>query len=115
MLRRVEEMRVEEVNALRGGQGSVGIAHILEPKELKGKGRMFARMTLKPGTSIGFHQHEGDFDVYYILRGEGVYNDNGTAIPVKAGDTGMVEDGGSHGLENTGSTDLEIISVVLFT
>lgn len=115
MLRRAAEMRKQIMTELRGGQGSVEAAHILEGDELFGKGRMFARMTLKPGTSIGLHQHEGSFDVYYILRGEGVYNDNGVLFPVKAGDMGMVEDGGSHGLENTGTDDLVIISVVLFT
>jgi mannose-6-phosphate isomerase-like protein (cupin superfamily) len=115
MLRRAEEMRLETMVELRGGKGNVEATHILEGDELNGKGRMFARMTLKPGTSIGFHKHEGSFDVYYILQGVGVYNDNGVAIPVKAGDMGIVEDGGSHGLENTSSADLEIISIVLFT
>ena len=79
-----------------------------------GKGRLFAHYVIFPGSSIGFHQHHGDFETYYILKGEGVINDNGVKTPVKAGDVIYTADGQSHGLENTGTENLEVIALVLF-
>jgi len=98
-----------------GGKGEVVTTHLLEGDLFQGKGRVFAHTVLKPGCSIGLHKHEGDFETYYILTGEGMYNDNGTLVPVKAGDVLYTADGESHGLENTGTTDLEYIALILYS
>ena len=88
------------------GVGHVLIKRILGEKELSGKCRMYSQVTLEPGCSLGYHIHHNESETYYILKGEGVYNDNGTSCPVKAGDITFTPDGKGHGLENTGDTDL---------
>jgi mannose-6-phosphate isomerase-like protein (cupin superfamily) len=98
-----------------GGQGSMQSVPLLTGDEFHGKGRVFSVNTLKPGHSIGVHTHTGDFEVYYILKGEGLYNDNGTEMRVTAGDATYTWDGQSHGLLNDGAEDLEMIALVLFT
>ena len=100
---------------LFGGQGSMQSVPLLTGDEFHGKGRVFSVNTLKPGNSIGVHTHKGDFEVYYILQGEGLYHDNGTDVRVKAGDAAYAWDGQSHGLINDGAEDLEMIALVLFT
>lgn len=40
-------------------------------------------MTIEPGCSLGYHEHHNESETYYILRGEGDYNDNGVIRPVK--------------------------------
>jgi len=114
MVRKESEMRSEARPEMGGGKGIVDIIHVLEKNELKGHGRLFARNILKPGTSIGFHQHVGDFEIYYIARGEGLFNDNGAMIPVKAGDVGIIDNLQSHAIENTGNVDMEVVAVVLY-
>lgn len=114
MVRKSNEMRSELRHEMGGGKGSVEVIQIMEREEFQGKGRLFARNILKPGTSIGMHKHTGDFEAYYIVRGEGVFNDNGTPVPIKAGDVGIIGEGESHAIENTGSVDLEVIALVLF-
>lgn len=114
MVRRESEMLSEARSEMGGGKGIVEVIHILEKDELKGHGRLFARNILKPGTSIGFHRHVGDFEIYYIAKGEGLFNDNGTSIPVKAGDVGIIDNLQSHAIENTGSDEMEVIAVVLY-
>ena len=64
---------------------------------------------------MGNHKHNGEIEIYYILEGEGMYNDNGVEAPVKAGDVTVCNDGESHGLLNTGSTDLKMVALILFT
>ena len=114
MIRRAIELKKETINELRGGKGQVELIHILEKDELGGKGRLYARNILKPGASIGFHQHSGEFEAYYIISGEGTVNDNGILVPVKAGDLVRTDNGQSHSIENTGNTDLEFIALILF-
>lgn len=114
MLRRADEMVTEVVESFRGGKGSVEVTRIYKPEEFAGKGRLYARIKLKPGSSIGLHQHVGDFEGYYILSGEGTVNDNGVERPIKAGDLLYTPNMESHSIENTGSTDLEFIGLVLF-
>ncbi|KJS23558.1 MAG: cupin [Clostridiaceae bacterium BRH_c20a] len=116
MLKKGSDLKREVIQCLKGGKGEVELIHLLEvdKNEFNGKGRLFARNTLKPGASIGFHKHEGDAETYYILSGEGTVNDNGTIKVVQAGDLVYTPHGESHSLENTGTTDLEFIALILF-
>lgn len=115
MIVRASELKTE-VNPKRfGGNGEVATTKLLDNDQLQGKGRLFARSLLKPGCSLGLHQHQGDVETYYILTGEGTFNDNGTLVPVKTGDVLFTGDGESHALENTGSTDLEYIALILYS
>lgn len=115
MIRQAAEMRVENISEMRGGKGEVTVIHMMERPEFHNKGRLFAHNILKPGTSIGMHPHIGDFEAYYVIKGEGVfYEEGGVKTPIKQGDLGLIEVGKSHGIENTGATNLEIIALVLF-
>lgn len=116
MIRKAKEMRLETVTGLRGGQGDVEITNVLErdKDEFRDKGRLYAKNVLKPGASIGWHEHTGDFEVYYILSGEGTVDDNGTKAIVQPGDMILTRNGDSHSIENTGKTDLVFMALILF-
>lgn len=72
----IKKERVVTVEGLRDGKGSVEIHHILEGEDLMGHGTMFARVIVKPHSSIGWHQHVGNTEPYYILNGVGTFVDN---------------------------------------
>lgn len=72
----IKKERVVTVEGLRDGKGSVEIHHILEGEDLMGHGTMFARVIVKPHSSIGWHQHVGNTEPYYILKGVGTFVDN---------------------------------------
>lgn len=97
-----------------GGTGRVVIKHILDEKELNGKCRMFAEVTLAPGHSIGYHEHHGDTETYYIVKGQGEYNDNGTLRQVTAGDKTFTPNGCGHAMTNTGDSDLVFMALIIF-
>ena len=110
----MSELKVERKENMCGGEGHVLIKHILGEKELNGKCGLYAEVTIEPGCSLGYHEHHNESETYYILRGEGDYNDNGTARPVKAGDVTFTPDGKGHGLKNTGDTDLVFMALIIF-
>ena len=82
-------MNTERMEAMCGGKGHVLIKHILGEKELNGKCGLYAEVTLEPGCSLGYHEHHGESETYYILTGEGNYDDNGRIRPVNRMDADM--------------------------
>ncbi|MGI6686732.1 MAG: cupin domain-containing protein [Bacillota bacterium] len=113
MLRRRDQFFIEQQPHLKGGQGCVELHHILTKQEMLGSGRLFAISILPPGSTIGYHQHSGEFEVYYILKGKGQLILNGNVIELNPGDMTCCGDGDSHGLENVGEGNLEYIAVIL--
>ncbi len=115
MIRKAHEREFLEKERAFGGEGIVR-AHLLlsGDEEFYGNGRLFNHVILEPGASIGVHKHVGEGEVYYILKGEGIYHDNGTPMPVDAGDVAICKNGESHGLENTSVDDLEMIALILY-
>ena len=113
MIKRKNDLIVEDGN-LRNGKGNVKREHIIMGDEFKGKGKLFAKITIPKGNSIGMHDHTEDFEVYYILKGVGQVLDNGNLVEVKEGDVIYTADGNKHYLENIGVVDLELIAVVLY-
>ena len=115
MIRRAENCMVEYREKMRDGNGTVKLTgFIAGPEELNGKGRLFSKITLEPGCSIGYHIHDKDAELFYILAGTGVYSDNGTEKAVRAGDVTICETGHGHSIANTGEDPLEIVAVIVY-
>lgn len=115
LLRHYEDMNKFQMENMRGGIGTVEVVHMLNPDEMKGKGRLFAENIMPPGSSIGLHPHIGDTEAYYFLEGSGLYQNNKETYEVKAGDITVVDDGDMHGITNTGDVPLRFIALILFT
>lgn len=114
MIKRAGTLKEEVRPQMLGGQGEVKIKHLLEGSEFQGKGRLFAHNTIKPGCSIGFHQHKGDIEVYYVLKGEATYYDNNEKTVLRPGDVAFTDNMQSHSIVNEGTEDVEVIALILF-
>lgn len=113
MIRHNEEYRIEYRDSAIEGTGKVILKHLINgPEELNGKGRTFAIITLNPGCSIGFHKHEGDSELYYILKGTAEYNENGEIRTVKAGDLTICPEGEGHGMTNHSDEAVEFVALI---
>ena len=75
--------------------------------------RMFANVTLPVGKTLDFHTHEGESEMYYILCGKGLYNDNGVSKVITQGCVTLTPSGSGHGLKNIGDSDLEFIALII--
>ena len=97
------------------GAGTARMRLILESQEeMYGKGRVFNHLYLNPGCEVGWHIHHGDGETYYILRGHGEYNDNGTVVTVGPEDVTFVDAEEGHSLKAIGDEPLEAIALILF-
>lgn len=114
MIRRKNEQAVE-MKCIRNGNGEAEMHKLLNGEsELYGKGRMFNRMILAPGVSIGEHQHTGDNEIFYILSGTPEYNDNGTIVTLQPGDVAICNDGETHNIANKTDSPVEFIALILY-
>ena len=102
MITRSEHCPVKSV-CLREGKGEV------QMKDLA----LFSHVTIQPGCSIGYHDHTHETEFYYIIRGEGLFNDDGQEIPVHTGDVCATGGGKSHSIENTSGEPLELIALIV--
>ena len=114
MVKRKGSYTVQENENMRGGEGVVIIEHLLTAEELYEKGRLYARIKLEPGYSIGHHVHEGEMESYHILCGEAEVSDNGELVKVSAEDTVLTISGEGHSIKNIGNTTLELIALILY-
>ena len=97
---------IAEVAHVQGGEGIMRRDLLLTDDQIHGELTYISSLTLDPGCSIGYHQHTGDSEMYYIFEGSGSYTDNGETYPVSAGDVVFCRDGESHGIVNDGDAPL---------
>lgn len=95
------------------GKGLIHVKDLAGKEDLYHHGRLFTHTTVAPGCSIGYHTHEHETEFYYIIRGEAVFNDNGTEVILHPGDTGATGFGQGHGLENRGTEPVEMIALII--
>jgi len=115
MIKRCNELTVDTVKGLMGGEGELRRVNFMNSDDFLGKGRLFCRFSIKPGDSIGYHKHEGEQEAYYILKGQAEFNDNGTETILNPGDFSLCIPGQSHSIKSIGEEDLEFIALILFS
>ena len=105
--------RIEMVEPFNG-KGKSYADKLMEGDEFTGAGRLYNIVTFPPKCSIGYHQHIGESETYYVLKGKGMFNDDGEMKEVGVGDVMYTGPGFSHGLENIGDEDLVIAAFIIF-
>jgi len=114
MIKRPSSFRKESRDGMRGGNGSVSFDHLWEPKsELKSSTRLFCKLSLKPGDSIGLHPHDAEEEIYLVLKGQAEADDNGEKAILNPGDTMLTGSGASHSIKSLGPDTLEVLAVIV--
>ncbi|EKD27009.1 MAG: cupin 2, barrel [uncultured bacterium] len=113
MIKRKKDMVVEQREKMRGGDGVVFVEHFFKPEEIAAKSRLCARLSIPKGGSIGLHQHNGEDEVYIILKGQGLLYDGISENEVSEGDAILTGKGESHSIKNSGNDVLEMIAVIM--
>ena len=115
MVRKGNERSIDRFERRHGGDGYIITRKLINSDdELNGKGRLFSHITIAPHSGIGFHVHENETEIYYVMSGKGEYNDNGTIIPIEAGDVTFNPKGTGHAIHNPNDEPLEIVALILY-
>ncbi len=112
MIKRPAEMKTDVRDQMRGGSGTTEILNIIPNDELN-HARLFSKITLPVGSSIGEHTHLKETEYYYILDGTGIVEEADGEKPVCRGDVVITGDGESHGIRNSGDIPLVFMAVII--
>ena len=86
--------------------------HLINEEEIKHM-RFFSHVTMRKGEVVDYHIHEGEYEIYYIISGEGIYTYNNEETVVSKGAVTYCPSGDSHGIKNVSDTPLEFVAVIV--
>lgn len=108
-----ENMVLEKRENMRGGDGIVTIFHAVDHEKLPPHFRLISPVMLEKGCGIGDHAHNGETEVFYVLKGEGVYDDNGIKRSFKTGDMSFTGNGEHHSIYNEKDEPLLLFAAII--
>ncbi len=90
------------------GKGAILYRRIWDIESKSSGWKRISHAILPPGSSIGYHQHNTDEEIYYIMDGTGRITVNDVTWDVAKGDAVPCRLGESHGFYNNSNDILEI-------
>lgn len=114
MVIKFEDIAPDEI-VPRGGKG---LADTYAYEVMKGLGirfKTFNMMMFEAGSATGFHKHIDDIEVYLMLDGNAMYNDNGIEVAVETGDLMLCNKGEGHSIAVTGDDPITILAFIAET
>lgn len=100
----------EYVQSAHGGKGKIKMRFSFEKQKGMGMWNFFAYAELPKGSTVGYHQHLGNDEWYFILNGEAEITIDGSEVKIKRGDCVLTKDGSFHGITKVVRT-LKFIAV----
>ncbi|MBQ6476507.1 MAG: cupin domain-containing protein [Clostridia bacterium] len=114
MIISLKDARDEAREHMRGGEGTVYFKHPVANKEdLPKKCRLFAQIIVPDGASMGYHEHSGETEFYYILEGEAILDDGKSKTLLKPGDTVVTGNGDGHSVINHSGADVKMLACIV--
>ncbi|MBQ0146687.1 MAG: cupin domain-containing protein [Lachnospiraceae bacterium] len=113
MIRKAEDCNKDTRVSMRGGQGEVHLTALATKEELLNHARMHSVIELPAGSGIGYHEHAGETEIFYILEGEPVYSDNGTEVTLHAGDVAICPPGEGHSISNNTESAVRMVATIV--
>jgi quercetin dioxygenase-like cupin family protein len=108
---RMGDAHTQELSGCHGGTGEYSVTTLVKDPSCSAL-KYVRDLTLAPGSTIGLHQHDIDEELYYVLSGNGVVEDeNHREKPVAEGTLVLTQKRGSHGLRNTGRAPMRILVI----
>ncbi len=114
MIRHQKEMETIYPEHVCNGLNHIEKQFVFSTEEMSGKAKMFARITLPCGSSIGEHPHQPEAEIYYILEGEVVVTDNDRREILHAGDAVFTGNGDRHSVANESNQPAVLMAVILW-
>lgn len=109
MIKNINNFAKTEVKNMRGGTGSIYIQKVNPTSD---NIKMYAKITIPCGSSIGIHTHEEDEEMIYVLKNKGIIIIDGNEKEIEEGMISICQKGRNHSIKNIYEEDLELLAVV---
>ncbi len=94
-----------------GGTGKVDLYEIWSSSEFESNVDFIDRVVVAPGSTIGFHKHGENEEMYIVLEGRGLMKIEDREVAVTKGDMILNSAGGRHGLVNNSRENIDILVI----
>ncbi len=112
MYKKIEQLKTEtKVN--NEGKEKMFKTNLADFDAWDSRVRLFSLVQVKPGEEVQYHMHVGESETFFILSGQGIYNDNGNVIDVVPGMVTFTPSGQGHSIKNTGDEMLAFIALIV--
>jgi mannose-6-phosphate isomerase-like protein (cupin superfamily) len=91
------------------GKGSINFREVFRESDFKSSLQYLHETSVMPNSTIGYHKHSGDEEIYFIVEGSGIMTVDGQRRKVSSGDAIITHSGSSHGLSNNSNRELKIL------
>jgi mannose-6-phosphate isomerase-like protein (cupin superfamily) len=93
------------------GTGAVELYEIWQNSDFKSNIDFFDRVVVPPNSTIGFHEHGENEEMYIVLEGKGLMKIEEDEVTVGKGDMILNPAGGGHGLINNSGKNIDILVI----
>jgi len=107
MIRKLEEQRSYTRNP------GVEMRVLMEPAEMYEAGRLYACITVAPGASLSYHEHKGELESFYIVKGTCRVEDNHETAYLKEGDVMITPHDHGHAVYNDSAEPVDLIALIV--
>ena len=111
MIRNFLSAERQQQESSHDGSGPVDLYEIWGKEDFASKVDFIDRVVVPPGSTIGFHRHGDNEEMYIVLEGNGLMKVEDDDVRVKKGDMILNPRGGSHGLVNDSSGNIDILVI----
>ena len=111
MTMKLDKSLLRPVPALHGGKGIVNYRRALGPEVFRTNWGYVDHLAVPPSATLGYHRHDLQEEIYYVISGKGRVVLNGETAMIAAGDAVPVRLHEAHAFENSASDDLELMVI----
>lgn len=111
MIRNFFEEEKQIQHSAHGGVGEVELFEIFGANDFVSNCQFIDRQIIPPHSTVGYHKHGNNEELYIILEGHGTMTIDGEKYPVKKGDIIKNRPYGEHGLVNDSNADIELLII----
>ncbi|MSO22597.1 MAG: cupin domain-containing protein [Acidobacteria bacterium] len=108
---KLDKSLLKPVPALHGGKGTVQYRRALGPEVFRTNWGYVDHLAIPPSASVGYHRHDLQEEIYYVISGKGRVVVNGETSLIAAGDAVPVRLREAHAFENSASDDFELMVI----
>ena len=106
MIINYKEMEQQRITGFKGGNGDVLTQNFVD------ENNKIMMSRLQPGANSGYHKHEGNSEIVYIISGTGPFDYDGVREDVQAGSVHYCPMNHSHAMYNDGDDELVYFAIV---
>jgi len=111
MIRNFYQTEKQIQHSAHEGLGAVELYEIWGKSDFLSNCDFIDRQIIPPNSTVGYHQHGNNEEMYIVLEGSGTITIEGQEFKIKKGDMIKNPPYGKHGLVNDSNSNIELLII----